>query len=1173
MPVKFTRRELWGLALAAMVAAVSLLVVRRYFARAFPEAGIRFELSRGQAAQAGRRFLLSQGLHPDGDRQATRFHYSDRAKTFLERELGLARMEKLLAGPLHLWRWQTRWFQPLAAEEMRVSLTPDGRLVGFQHVLANNAAGARLAPAAARALAENFLRRRMRLHPRRLRYIGMLRQRRPRRTDSTFTWAARWPLAPGSHNRELQRASYRYQVTVAGDRVSGYREFLKIPQGWVRRYQRLRSRNDTTAEIADVFLLMLLGALLVVLVQRLRRGDVNWRPAIWIGALGAVLTFLAQLNALPTAIYHYQTTQSWAAFLTLQTLSALLAALGVGAFLALLTAGAEPLYRERFPAQLSLDACLRRRGFRTKPFFWSLALGLVLACFFFAYQTVFYLIANHFGAWAPADVPYSSLLNTWFPWVFVMLIGFWPAIFEEFTFRMLAIPLLGRWFGDWRPGQVPAGNTGQWRQGRLWLAVVSAAFIWGFAHANYPNQPFYIRGLEVGLGGVLLGWMMIRFGILTTVVWHYTVDAVYTAMLLLRAHNAYLRLSGGFAALLAVLPLLVALAAYWRYGGFAPETGLLNAADAAPPPLPEVRRLPDSFAPAYVPISRRRWLWGAALACVALGGFFLPSFRWPHTRFRSTPAEAQASARRFLKQQGFALRGERVNVVAAPAWAARHAASWRAALQSLFQLRGAAPARAAAAEWGPELGWQVRYFRPLHARQYFVWLDPAAARVTGFRYKLRNRVAGAALNAAGARSRMAAWLAAQGIALHGMRLIRQAAAARLARRDYHFAWQAKLPGAAPIEARLTAHLAGDQPAGFTRYLRLPQAVMRRRQGMPAPRLLALLLKIAAIAVLAAWLIYLFFQAVRGRIWPGSEAAGNKLRWRPLLLAGVATAAASLLAECNQINRMLANYRTGLPWAAWQVAIVIGILVLAALSFFLSLALLAPLAVTAPQAFALLRRAGWRCWGRDAAAASLLGLCWLAGWLRWQAWINDRLHFWGQLRLPTVPPVDAWLPGAGSLLAGPVYALWLAALAGVIAPSLLWLWQRGRRGLAIAALALLWAGLWPLAQRWTALAFGAALSVFGLLLMVLLVGAFLRHNALSYFSLAITMIWAAGGWSLWQQPRALYRVPGAVLLTAALVWLLVLWFLGASRREPEAELVGSSMTRLPPHLRQSELGDA
>src|SRR5581483_9388440 len=133
---------------------------------------------------------------------------------------------------------------------------------------------------------------------------------------------------------------------------------------------------------------------------------------------------------------------------------------------------------------------------------------------------------------------------------FVLLGGFLPAVSEEFLFRMFAIPFLRKIVRS------------------MALALILAGFIWGFGHSAYPQQPFFIRGAEVGIGGVALGLIMLRWGILPTLVWHYSVDAMYSAMLLLRSQSLYYKLSGAASAGIIVLPVFLALVAYLRYGGF-----------------------------------------------------------------------------------------------------------------------------------------------------------------------------------------------------------------------------------------------------------------------------------------------------------------------------------------------------------------------------------------------------------------------------------------------------------------------------------------------------------------------------------------------------------------------------------------------------------------------------
>ena len=503
MPERLRRADFRFLAVCLLLLAATVWFSARYFYRAFPEASIDFRVTREQARAQAESFLAAQGLQVKDYRQASRFSYDDTAKTFLERELGLNRANGIMGSRVRLWRWSWRWFRPLQKEEFRVEVTPAGELAGFQHEIAEAAARPSLPADQARAVAERFLRDTMHRDPAGLDFVEGSSVTRPARTDHTFTWKER--------DFDIHDATYRLEVTVLGSEVGAYREYLKVPETWQRAYETLRSRNATASTIDAGFMMLLAVGLLVTIMLRVRGRDVRWKLAAAVGGIGALLYFLAGWNGQPLAEFNYPTTDSYASFIAQEFLRNLTGALGAGGLLFILTAGAEPLYRERYRLRMPLGTLFSARGLGSKQFFLGTILGITLAGIFVAYQTAFYMVAYRFGAWSPADVPYDDLLNTRLPWLFVLLGGFLPAVSEEFMFRMFAIPFLSKLLR-----YVP-------------IAVVLAAFIWGFGHAGYPQQPYWIRGVEVGIGGVALGLIMLRWGILPTLVWHYSVDAMYTA--------------------------------------------------------------------------------------------------------------------------------------------------------------------------------------------------------------------------------------------------------------------------------------------------------------------------------------------------------------------------------------------------------------------------------------------------------------------------------------------------------------------------------------------------------------------------------------------------------------------------------------------------------------------
>jgi len=229
------------------------------------------------------------------------------------------------------------------------------------------------------------------------------------------------------------------------------------------------------------------------------------------------------------------------------------------------------LYRERLPQHLAIPRLWTRKALSSKRVFLSLVLGYALVPLFIAYQVVFYLATRGFGVWAPAEVPYDEMLSSALPWVAVLFAGFYPALSEEFLSRAFSIPFLQRIV-----------------RSRV-FAIVLAGVIWGFGHATYPQQPFYIRGLEVGLVGIACGLLMERFGLLPLLIWHYTVDAVYTAALLFGSGNTYYIVSAALSSLIFVVP-LIGFAVTWRVMH---ELRREDRVGLARPPVVHLRRTPD----------------------------------------------------------------------------------------------------------------------------------------------------------------------------------------------------------------------------------------------------------------------------------------------------------------------------------------------------------------------------------------------------------------------------------------------------------------------------------------------------------------------------------------------------------------------------------------------------
>ena len=797
----------------------------KYFFRAFPEASVNFQVSREETLKRAQNFVAGLGENISGYRSAIVFDVDENAKVYLERELGLQEANRLMSSELNIWFWNVRFFKPQQEEEFHVRVSPAGKIVGYEHHIEESRPGASLDRDAAMARAHEFARDKLGKKvggPGSASDWDLLAEesnskKLPNRLDWSFTWEKRGFRA--------KDAPYRLQVSLQGEKIGGGEEFLRVPEAWERSYERLRSGNNALALVFTIPYLLLLGAAVWLGIQFTKRGITAWGLAIKLGLLATIFLFLQSLNDWPLWGALYDTRASYASFLLLQIGRALLFAAATALTITLVLPAAEPLYRRSQPYRLSLRRVFTMPGLRSKEFFSASVVGLCLAAAHIGFLVAFYLVATRLGAWAPQELNYSDSVNTLFPWISGFAIGLLASLNEEFTFRLFAIPFFLRFTRS------------------RWIAVIVPAFLWSFLHSNYPQEPPYIRGIEIGIIGIVAGMVMLRWGILATLVWHYTVDALLVGLLLIRSNSLYFKISGAVVAAAALAPLAIACVSYLTRGRFEADEDLLNRSEPVPEidltsgPEPATSEAKPSGYEALAP--RMIAFLGV---CVLVGGALAwrlkPQSIGEYLKLSRNARTARVQADQILRQRGLDPNSY------------YHAAIFvditdPIANEYLRERIGIAGANTVYASRVPGALWRVRFFRDSQPEEFAVILRPDGS-LHSLRHILAEETPGASLTKEEAVARAEKFLREEKkFDLKEWTLVESNSDKRPHRIDHTLTWQQNEPldpssasAAGSTDhayARADVQVLGEEATNYRTYVKIPEDWRRKHEEFSLPR--------------------------------------------------------------------------------------------------------------------------------------------------------------------------------------------------------------------------------------------------------------------------------------------------------------------------------------------------
>jgi len=1110
------------------------LFAHKYYFRAFPEASVNFKVSRGEALARAKEFVANEGQNVASYQSAIVFDVDDNAKTYLERETGLEKANRLMSTELNIWYWDVRFFKPQQEEEFHVRVSPAGQVEGYEHHVEEGRAGATLERAAAQYNAENFLESKLDIKsgwdllPEEINSV-----KRPNRLDWSFTWE--------KHGFRAKDAPYRLNVVVQGDQIGNSEEYLKVPEAWERSYKQLRSTNLLYNQIAIIPYILLMGSALWLGISLWRKGQADWMGAIKLGALVAALFFFMQVNQWQSTRANYDTHASYGSFVALQILLNILMAVGTALTVTMVLPGAEPLYRASQPDRLRLNKAFTLRGLQSKEFFSAAVVGLSLAAAHIGFIVAFYMFGSKVGVWAPQDLNYSDAVNTSFPWIAGVAIGLLASTSEEFLFRLFAIPFIGRL-----------------TKSRV-LAIILPAFSWSFLHSAYPQEPGYTRGIEVGIIGIVAGIVMLRWGILATLIWHYTVDASLVGLLLVRSNSMYFKISGVIVGAAALAPLIFSGVAYLRRGYFAPVDDLLNRAAPAPD-IDIVDNVAEDLAPsgkAHIYDALTPGIIGVLAACLVIGGLLPWRLKQPsigdYLKLSVNARTALIESDEVLRQRGIDPRSYHHAVLLANT-------TDPATNEFLRERVGVARVNEIYDKEVPGALWRIRYFRDSQPEEFAVVLRPNGA-LHSVHHILSEDAAGATLSKDEAVKRAEDYLrSAQHIDLSQWTLIEAKSDKHPHRVDHQLTWEqnralddseTQADSKSHAHARIQVAVLGDEVANYRTYIKIPDDWRRRQSELTLPRvLISMVLPFLVLGGFMVVALIVFLKSLR-------SDDSHAIPWRRLAAWGLWGLASYVLIFVfgNRIADVMNRYDTSNPFSFTLVGIGIST-VLGGAVYFSGIVLLFGVAwFFGRRAFGEERLPSWAgrppLYYRDAlligvgGTAALIGFSRLVGVLsaHWPtAHRAVEASFGGDF--------DATLPALSIfgtvLLRTLMYTGLVALCASFVATKVKQPWLRFLLffSAALATVGTAWGTPADFAKQFIAGALLLGLLVFGITRVV-------RFNLLGYFLVVAGTSLLATAAKLVSQPDAFYRGNGyavLLILAAQLAWPLWAWTMRGARQE-------------------------
>lgn len=771
-----------------MLAFLGLGTAMVLWSKAFPVIDVDFKITRNDAEKKMEQWLIDHGYGVQGYKHSVVFNEDGEQKDFLELEAGSSELRRLTRDGLNIWAWGGRWFRPEQQEEFGIAFDLSGRLVNFNREIKESASAPYQTEAQARATAEAFIQKNIPQHPLdQLIFLSSSSIKQEHRTDYTFVWKR-----PAYCVKD---GVYKIDVTIYGNAVGRYNEYLDVPESWTREFDKKRESNricQTIAEYAQLPLGIFLGILSIINIRKRRMRWLDSMPWGMVGILGLV-AIANQINGIPGIFEGYSTTDRWSSYLAEQISSGMREVIWAVVGFWLLALVAEPIYRSFRPEAVPLGVAWSRKSLRDPRIRNALWIGVALAFLSMGYVCAFYVVGSHCKIWSPVEIDYSKALSGLLPWVDPMQVGFSAAIYEELLFRIAAIAMYLKLVRN------------------RYVAIILAAASWAFLHSNYPQMPGYVRGIELTIDGTIWGLVMWRYGILATLVAHYSYDCWMGCLMVFKS-GRWIDMAGAVAA--SGWPVALAIYVTWvqrTQGEVAYEESQSVASEEEyRPEAGEGAAMPYFLPKAWL----TRLILMAAIVLLVSTRIHIPhQAMHQFGRLHLSKEQVLASSDSILRSHGVDPARYQKVLSEGSNWCYADYILKFGSWQDCYRLLKR--------EW-PDVYFHVRYFRFGDPEEFAVTLS-SQGQLWRWNHSITRETPGASLTRDQALDLARRELAGRyGVDLSREKLVSEDLTQQLHRRDYYFEFERIDWKVGKALLRTSLMIQGDEAVSFDRYVKIPE---------------------------------------------------------------------------------------------------------------------------------------------------------------------------------------------------------------------------------------------------------------------------------------------------------------------------------------------------------------